>query len=346
MGKPNEKQFIYTLLKWYKLSRIKEFNADVDKEKAWEAIITGIDRKHERKLFPTYIAAAVFIGVLISMVTLWRYSVYTDYKEVLAKVGKSKAVLYADNGAAYNLEMYSGDIVYNNTLIARNSQDYLIYNAKDLDSACYNTIEVPRGGEYKVQLVDHSKVTINSVSKIRVPVGIPDDVCRREVTLYNGEAFFEVAKDESKPFIVKTPNCKIEVLGTKFDVEVVEDKTYVTLVEGSVAVRNGSHREMLLPGERMVISEGIIGRCDVDVDQYVGWTKGIFEYYDTPLEDIVRQLSLWYDVDFRFASKGLETIRFAGVIIRKQSLAEAISVLEKVGNVHFDVRKDYILIKK
>lgn len=345
MGK-NTNQLLHLLLKWYKLSRIKEFNAAYDKDAAWNSIMRKIERKQTRRLNLRILAAAIFVGVIISTMVLWQYSVYADKQEVLVKVGKSKAILFMDGGQKYDLEKFRGDINYNNVKLAVNANQQLVYNSEELDSTYYNEIDVPRGGEYRIQLADSSSVMMNSLSRLRFPVAFSKKEKKREVTLYSGEAFFEVAKDKDKPFIVNTPHCMVEVLGTKFNVSVSEHKTCITLAEGSVCVKRGNKSGIMEPGEQMMVSDSFISSRNVEVSQYIGWTNGVFEYSDTPLDEIVGQLSLWYDVDFRFNSTDLESKRFAGVILRKQSLKEALDILEKVSKVSFEVKNDYILVRK
>lgn len=342
----NINQLLQLLLKWYKLSRVKEFNAVCSKDAAWNSIMRKIERKPVRILNFRIFAAAIFIGMIISAAALWQYSIYTEKQEVLVKVGKSKAILFIDGGQKYDLEKFRGDINYNNVKLAVNANQQLIYNAKELDSTYYNEIDVPRGGEYRILLADSSSVMMNSLSRLRFPVAFSKNEKKREVTLYSGEAFFEVAKDKNKPFIVITPHCMVEVLGTKFNVSISEHKTCITLAEGSVCVKRGDKSGIMEPGEQMVVSENFISSRGVEVSQYIGWTNGVFEYSDTPLEEIVGQLSLWYDVDFRFNSKDLESKRFAGVILRKQSLKEALDILEKVSKVNFEIKNDYILVRK
>lgn len=342
----NTNQLFHLLLKWYKLSRIREFNAACDKDAAWNSIMRKVERKPIYRLNFRIIAAAIFIGVIISGLALWKYSVYMNEQEVLVKVGKSKAILFIGGGQQYDLENFRGDINYNNMKLAVNANKQLIYNSEELDSTYYNVIDVPRGGEYRIQLADSSSVMMNSLSRLRFPVAFSRNEKKREVTLYNGEAFFEVAKDKNKPFIVITPHCKVEVLGTKFNVQVSGNKTYITLAEGSVCVKRGDETVIMKPGEQTQVSESYINMCNVDVSQCIGWTNGIFEYSDTPLEEIVNQLSLWYDVDFRYDSTDLKSRRFAGVILRKQNLKEALDILEKVSKVNFEVKNDYILVRK
>lgn len=342
----NTNQLLHLLLKWYKLSRIKEFNAVCDKDAAWNSIMRKIERKPTRSLNFRILAAAIFVGVIISVMALWQYSIYTDKQEVLVKVGTSKAILSIGDGMEYDLEKFRGDISYNNVKLAVNENQRLVYDNRESDSTYYNVIDVPRGGEYRIQLADSSCVMMNSLSRLRFPVAFSRNEKKREVTLYKGEAFFEVTKDRSKPFIVNTPHCTVEVLGTKFDVLVSDVKTCVTLAEGRVCVKRKGCSDIMLPGEQMVFSDNFVSKRNVEVSQYTGWTNGVFEYSDTPLNEIVNQLSLWYDVDFRFNSKDLQSKRFAGVILRKQSLKDALDILEKVSKVNFEVENDYILVRK
>lgn len=345
MKNNEENEITGLLVKWYRLLRVKEFNEKADKRQAWDAIQMQIQKKRKRIVFFRYVSAAVWAGILLAGWLTWNSLSETAKEETLGKTGKSKAILFVGDGMSYDLEVFSGKIDYQSITLACNEHDELVYNQKS-DTVYQHTIEVPRGGEYKVRLADDSHVHLNSVSRFSFPTGFSEKTNLREVFLSYGEAYFEVEKDASKPFIVKTPAGEIRVLGTKFNVSVSSKKTCVTLVEGSVRVDSKKSTEILFPGEQAVIESDNIVTRRADVSQELGWIRGVFEYDNTPLDKIVSQLSLWYDVDFRFASEELKQTCFAGVILRRQSLEEALDILEKVSRVHFEVKNKYILITK
>lgn len=346
MENKNNKEITGLLVKWYRLLRLKEFNETADKRQAWDAIQMRIQKKKRRIVYFRYAAAALWIGVLLAGWFTWSRLSDLDREETLSKTGKSKAILFVGNGMSYDLEAFNGTIDYHSITLACNDQEELVYQKQKSDSVYQHTIEVPRGGEYRVRLADNSQVHLNSVSRFSFPTGFSESMHLREVLLSYGEAYFEVEKDATKPFVVKTPTGEIRVLGTKFNVLVSDHTTCVTLVEGSVRVDYNNSTKILVPGEQATVELGNITTRNVDLNQELGWIRGVFEYNNTPLNEIVAQLSLWYDVDFRFASEELKSTRFAGVILRNQSLEEAIEILEKVSQVHFKVKNNYILITK
>ena len=152
-----------------------------------------------------------------------------------------------------------------------------------------------------------------------------------------GEAYFEVAKDNKRPFIVSVSDNKIEVLGTKFNVSAYpENKIYTTLAEGKVKIYNQEASVTLLPNQQAAMHEtGDIEVENVDASLFTSWSQGMYEFRKTELGDIAAQLSRWYNVDIRFNNEKLKHKRFAGVIFRNNELSFAIKVIEKVSNVKF-----------
>ena len=160
---------------------------------------------------------------------------------------------------------------------------------------------------------------------------------KREVFL-EGEAFFEVAKDVRHPFIVHTDRHVVEVLGTSFNISAYPDyKVYTTLAEGRIKVSTSKISVILNPDQQAIIEpddEDIVTR-DVPAYLFTSWAKGNYEFRNTSLEEIVAQLSRWYNVDICFRNESLKHKRFAGIIFRDEELNFAIEVIEKVSDVHF-----------
>ena len=142
---------------------------------------------------------------------------------------------------------------------------------------------------------------LNSESSLIYPEKFTGD--KRAVRL-SGEGYFEVARDEKKPFIVSVTDMEIKVLGTKFNVTAYQDEkmTTTTLISGAVEVVTPHRSVQLQPGKQAMVQEGgdDITVLEVDVELATSWTAGIFKFDKMALTDICTRLSRWYDIDFVF----------------------------------------------
>lgn len=163
-----------------------------------------------------------------------------------------------------------------------------------------------------------------------------------------GEAYFEVKRDTLRSFVVHTPYSNTKVLGTSFNVSAYEDETTtaITLVSGKVEVYNQHEKCILKPGWQAVTENksGTLKTREVDVTGYVSWKDGMFEFNDMPLEQLVSQLSRWYDVDFFFANSDIRDFKFTGAIKRSNTLLFMLEFIEKTSNVYFKVNGNVIQI--
>ena len=198
----------------------------------------------------------------------------------------------------------------------------------------YNTLEIPRGGEYALQLTDGSRVWLNAETRLRYPVAFAGMERRVELT---GEAYFEVSKDATRPFIVRANGVDVRVLGTSFNVAAYGAEVVTTLVEGRVAVEAGSERVTLEPdrqavwdGERMEVRQ-------VDASNYGLWRKGIFYFEDRRLEEILDALARWYGVEVFYVNPETKDMRFTVEIKRYENIDAILRRIAQTERVHFGV---------
>jgi len=207
--------------------------------------------------------------------------------------------------------------------------------------ASINRIVTPAGGEFRVVLGDGTRVWLNAGTSLEYPV--PFDGTR-EVTL-SGEAYFEVAKDPIHPFIVISGNNKVEVLGTRFNVNAYANQKMivVTLAEGTVKV---NQQTVLKPGEqaRMELAGGEIKILTVDLDPVLAWTKGRFLFSQTPLPEVMDQIAHWYDA--KIVYKDNITEHFNASISRDSTVSKLLHLLEATGSVHFKIADKTITVMK
>ena len=214
-------------------------------------------------------------------------------------------------------------------------------SGKDVMTEEYHTVIVPRGGEYDLVLEDGTRVWLNADSRLKYPVVFPGS--ERRVML-EGEAYFEVARDTNRPFLVETGVQSLRVLGTAFNVCAYPDEPdiYTTLVHGSVALSTGGqgHECVLVPGEQAVchVHNGSFTVGKVDVSQVAAWKKGLFVFENQNLEQIMLKLARWYNVTVFFRNEAAKTIEFRGNLPKYSNFRSVLQVIEKSSYVKFDVK--------
>ena len=210
----------------------------------------------------------------------------------------------------------------------------------------YNEIIVPRGGEYTLTLVDGTTVILNSETRMRFPntfVGT-----ERKIFL-SGEAYFDVARDENRPFLVEFQGGKVKVLGTRFNVQAyLGQNTFATLVSGKVEISSGRDSVVLHPGELCEISsvDRMLSVREADMMSVLAWKNGEFVFKDASLEQIVRALSRWYDTEIEYDALELQDMKFHIYMDRAKTLEEALQVISRMGEVTYEIVGGKVIIKK
>ena len=200
----------------------------------------------------------------------------------------------------------------------------------------FNILSNPNGSQIvNIVLADGSRVWLNAGSTLRYPVLFMGNERKVSVT---GEAYFEIAHDASKPFIVSNGSLDIRVLGTHFNVNAFEDDgndIKITLLEGSVKVKSGKATGLLKPGQQARVNKEIRVVSDVDVDMVMAWKNGYFQFENASLQTVLKQVSRWYGVDVVYEGNN-QPRQFVGEMQRDLSLREILKILEK-NDVHFSI---------
>lgn len=291
-------------------------------------------------------AAALFIGL---SATLY-YSLRTpiDINQVVAKVhdiapGINKAYLTLADGKRIVLnDAANGRLASQAGIqITKTGDGELMYEMRSKSpislTPLLNTISTPKGGQYQIRLPDGTKVWLNAASTLKFPATFAN-MRIRNVEL-SGEAYFEVAKDKTHPFIVATSKQKVEVLGTHFNLNGYDDEpgTKTTLLEGSVRVvsLNMSKAEILKPGQQSVLSANQqIKIQEVDMNGAIAWKNGYFKFEGEPIQSIMRKISRWYNVEVVYEGP-VSTDKFKGTISRYQNISEVLDMLTLTKLVKF-----------
>ncbi|MEN8230483.1 MAG: FecR domain-containing protein [Bacteroidota bacterium] len=272
----------------------------------------------------------------------------TQYTEIDLQAGSSKAVLVLADGNIVNLE--EDDIIIEVEAIEiRNNKKQIEYKSSDKEVSAhelkYNTLKIPRGGEYQLTLSDGTDIWLNSESEVKYPVSFSGG---ERVVYLTGEAFFEVAKDRDAPFIVNTSGISVNVLGTSFNVRAYgnENQVMTTLVTGEVMIRMPETQKEfhLLPNEQAITTSQETVVRNVDVNQYVAWKEGRILFEENTVEEIFNDLSRWYDIEVVYANPALRDLRYSIDIKRYENLSEVLEILKLTEKIRFELEENQLLI--
>lgn len=331
----------------------------IDTDKAWARIElnSGTSKKGKTiNIFLRY-AAGILLPVMIAISSYWylnRQPTAPTHPIATISAGNKSAVLVLGNGKNVDLtHELNKKIVEKDGTVINNSHTELNYAGQPSaiqEETPSNTLIVPCGGEYSLVLSDGSRVYLNSMSKLVFPVRFSGK--NREVTL-EGEAFFEVAKDKSKPFIVSIRGMKVEVLGTSFDIKSYpnDSQSFTTLVEGKVKISSGdqlANVNYLEPNQQAVYDpagSGIVIH-EVDAAQMVQWTKGRVTFTNQTLDEIMKTLARWYDFSYKFEDEKLKSIRFEGGFNKYESIDPILDIISRTGKVKVSVKGKEILFSR
>ena len=325
---------------------------------AWrEEFVRDLEaRQRRRRIFRWRMwgSVAAVLALGIGMACWWwmkrdevpQEAVYVAYQEP----DRSKVHLVTATGEVLDLSatVSLDTLEIDGQAVIRNATG-LVYAPQDscADDSCrrMNEVYVPRGAEFNLVLSDGRHVWLNSDSRLRYPSVFRGDVREVEVS---GEVFFEVARDERSPFVVKVEGLEVVVLGTKFNVNTrVAERIQTTLVEGQVEVNLPAGQSVVLePGEMASanVVSGEVRSEQVNVQKYVAWRYGRFCFEEATMEEIMRELALWYDVEVEYRNGALKSERFTGSLPRSESIMEILKKIEQTTYVHFHVAGNRIII--
>jgi len=271
--------------------------------------------------------------------------------------GSNKATLKLQNGQLIELNDKSlGEIAtIAGVSIRKDKNGQLIYQVSgsaDNKNQGANTISTPKGGQYQVVLADGTKVWLNAASTLTYPTVFNGKI--REVIL-EGEAYFEVKKSKTQTFTVNTRGQQIEVLGTHFNVNAYSDEGDIktTLLEGSVRlttldrqqkINRNSKTATLVPGQQATTtaSEKITVQA-ADIEQAMAWKKGEFSFSGRRVDEVMRQIARWYDVDIEYRTD-VSNKELMGSVSRFNDIREVLRKLEYTSIVHFKIEGRRIIV--
>ncbi|MRX68511.1 FecR family protein [Flavobacterium resistens] len=332
----NKKQFINAKKAWVLSSIATDLSIDS---------VSVIQMKPKGKIRQYLQYAAVFLVLLGFGTTIFLFnSKFETSKEIVLALGDGRLEYFGGKNQTKLLND-KGD------LIAKKFRDQIIYFGKVQDEKVnYNTLKVPYGKRFKLQLSDGTVVSLNSGTTLRYPEQFGINGTRN--IYLTGEAFFEVAKDKSHPFIVHANQANIEVLGTKFNVSAYPENPTVngTLLEGSIQMYeavNPSNAILLVPNQMATWqnnSKKIVIK-EVDPAFYAAWTKGELAFKDTPFSTIAKIIQRTYDVEIINENSDLAKQSFTGTIkISESSVENILDLLKRDTPFNYSIEKQTITI--
>ncbi len=312
-----------------------------------------IPASKSQRLWPKFVTIAAALVVIISGILFYTSrpmvssnSQIVNKNEILP--GKNTATLTLPGGELIQLSdektgviIDAGTLKYNDGSIVNDNHPKFISGPQPL------TISTPRGGTYQVRLPDGSNVWLNAASSLTYTAPLKEYGGVRMVKLI-GEAYFEVYKNKNQPFVVKSKNQEVEVLGTHFNVSAYEnDKNTITsLLEGSVRVNTITNANpfasdvvssILKPNQQSILTGNVIKIKEMDPNYPIAWKNGYFMFSTEPIESIMKKLSRWYDVDVDYQGK-ITVEGFTGNVSKYENIAEVLNTLELTGLVHFKIQ--------
>jgi ferric-dicitrate binding protein FerR (iron transport regulator) len=306
------------------------------------------------QLRPVWLAAASVV-LIAGIFFIYRYTGNdnTNNNNIAAsdttqlKPGGNRATLTLDDGSVIDLTTANNGIIKigKGSHVNKPADGELVYDAglSPIETPSIHTLSTPVGGQYQLTLPDGTKIWLNAATKLKYPSMFTSNERKVEI---DGEAYFEVAKNDKQPFLVAlTDGSTVTVLGTHFNVMSYTNETEkeITLLEGKVAVAKNNSVENLEPGTQAIIkADAITKRTGIDTEEITAWKNGLFVFHDATIESIMKQVERWYDA--KIVYKGEIKQQFNATVSRNEPLSKLLRLLELNGYVHFKTENKIIYV--
>ena len=352
---PKHQAYFNRIRQYYNLE-IQGDGNDEEVDADWKSLVNRLRKQKKLQLQKkVYWFSAVAASIVVVLGGLYVFSLKQEPIRVTENVvqicpGKPNAILELADGTTYQLKERQNKKIGDHIVVDSSFLAYTEITPQASKVKAYNKLVVPRGGEFQVRLADGTKVWLNSDSHLKYPEYF-EGKCR-EVFL-EGEAYFEVAKDAGKPFMVYAGDQKVTVLGTCFGITSYPDENIqmTTLVSGKVKVEFPHQNEniyFLQPGFQIAYDARLqkVEHSLVDVDEFIAWKNGKYIFHKNRLEVILKTLSRWYDFNVFYQTSEVKDILFSGELLRFENFNDILTAIEKSSDVKFGVNGHTVVVSK
>ena len=337
------------------VSRYVEKRTTIDVRKYAMAYDREIGLGVHRRINRLWGYAAAILVLCVVGATIWMNELKKNEADQLAQMtiepGRAKALLILDDGREIELDDHKASKVLEKSgivIVSDSSRVEYMPASRTGGKEAMNKIVVPTGGEYNLILSDGTRVYLNAESVITFPKYFTGD--RRELSL-EGEAYFHVTASKEHPFVVKTKDMDVMVTGTEFNVKAYPDEMNVqtTLLQGVVTVFSGFEKKEkveIKPNQQAEwCRDSVKMRVkEVNPDLFMAWKNGRFIFRQDRLENIMRTLARWYDVDVVYLDESVKNMLFAGKLDRSEEITPILDVLRATDKLSVDVKGKKIVI--
>ena len=317
---------------------------------AWQVVQQKAARRRRKRLTRVYrVAVSVVIIFGVAIAFLLREEATTVVPVVKVEEitpGRSMAKLTVASGDVYHLDsLHQVDLI---TSLAENNGKEVVFIDRQLEEGereiKYNKVEIPRGREYQIVLGDGTRVYLNAQTELRFPESFASS--EQRLVYLSGEAYFEVTKNPSKPFVVQCKDYAVKVLGTSFNVNSYEgdETSKTTLATGKVEIDMDGKQTILNPGQQAIIKNGEVNVKEVDVEVYTTWMFDNFRFQSESIQEIMTKLSRWYAIDVFYMNESVRNYHFTGYLPRYAKIADVLELLSLTTNIKFDVEGKTVIV--
>ena len=320
----------------------------LEREDYGERMVARFRRTQQRRMLRLFLRrASVWAGVA-AVVALLFLAVPRSARRLAGDNTQQTAMTIVPGEAKAILTLADGqqiDVTGGDHRVVDRLLDSVSTALADTVAVRYNTLSIPRGGEFCYELADGTRVWLNAESELRFPETFGGGERRVYV---KGEVFFDVAHDEAHPFVVSTGRGDVRVLGTRFNLtDYAGTPLAATLVEGRIRFHTPDGRDYdVRPSQQLTFDEagGTVDVQTVDVSVYTAWVDHQFVFRNQSLEDILTTLSRWYDFHPVFADDSLRGIRLSGRLYRGDDIRVLLDSYERAAGIRFVIRGENILV--
>ena len=325
-----------------------DLKQQLDEKYTYDKFIRAYRQKKHRKIQQISYAASISLLLLVGG-TCWFYLSQSEQlpTPIAANFtpGSKKASLILENGEEIVLKDQQTITEKDGTIIQNSEEEGLAYKkaVKNTTIIHYNTLRIPRGGEYHLILADGTKIWLNSESELTYPTQFTSTT--REVSL-KGEAYFEIAHNKEKPFYVNSIDIQVQATGTAFNVMAYknENNLQVTLTEGGVNIEKDQQIiSKLTPNLQFSINKenGKFIVQTVDPRVATAWKNGMFFFENEPLNSIIRKLSRWYEAELECNDTNLQHYKFSGEIRKYENIIKVLDMLKLTNEITYKIEENH-----